>query len=191
MSTASPFAEKLLTAEEYLALPDDGRVTELIQGRIVEMNQPESLHGFYCSNISGLLRDFVRPRHLGRVVSNDSGVVTRRAPDSVRGGDVLFYSYARVARGTALRGYWPAPDLIFEVKSITDRWVEVISKAQEYLEANVRVVVVVDPHEQRAHVYSPDLAPFVIEVPNQLDLGTLLPDVLPECKLTIREFFED
>jgi Uma2 family endonuclease len=191
MSTAAPFAEKLLTAEEYLALPDDGRVTELVLGRIVEVNQPESLHGFYCSNISGLLREFVRLGHLGRVVSNDSGVVTRRSPDSVRGGDVLFYSYARVAKGTVLRGYWPAPDLIFEVKSTSDRWVEVISKAQEYLEANVRVVVVVDPQEKRAHVYTPDMAPFVVEQPSQLDLGALLPDVLPECKLAICEFFED
>jgi Uma2 family endonuclease len=191
MSTVSPITERLLTAEEYLALPDDGRCTELIQGRIVEMNQPGSLHGFYCLNIGGALRDFVRANKLGRVVSNDSGVVTQRGPDSVRGGDVLFYSYARVAKGTSLKGYWPAPDLVFEVKSASDRWVEIITKVQEYLEANVRIVVVVDPAERRAHVYAPDIAPNIIEESGSLDLGDLLPDVLPACSLKIREFFEE
>lgn len=191
MSTAMPIAERLISAEEYLALPDDGRKTELILGRIVEVNQPESHHGFYCSNIAGALRNFVRENKLGRVVCNDSGVVTKRGPDSVRGGDVLFYSYARVAAGPAIRGYWPAPDLIFEVRSPSDRWVDIIAKVQEYLEANVRVVVVVDPNERRVHVYSPDSAPQIIDDRRNLELGVLLPDVLPGCILSIREFFEE
>jgi hypothetical protein len=37
------------------------------------------------------------------VLSNDTGVVTERGPDTVRGADISFYSYARVPKG-------PLPD---------------------------------------------------------------------------------
>ncbi|WP_425617304.1 Uma2 family endonuclease [Anatilimnocola sp. NA78] len=191
MSTASSFTEKLFTAEEYCALPNDDRATELILGKIVEMNQSESRHGFYCVNIASALRAAIKGQNLGRVVSNDSGVVTKRNPDSVRGGDVLFYSYKRVAPGPLPRGYWPSPELVFEVRSPSDRWVPIIAKIQEYLEANVTVVVVVDPEEQRVHVYAHDNAPQIVEAQDNLDLGQLLPDVLPGCKLSVREFFEE
>ena len=30
---------------------------------------------------------------LGHVLSNDSGVITERDPDTVRGADISFYSY--------------------------------------------------------------------------------------------------
>jgi Uma2 family endonuclease len=191
MSTVSPFAEKLLTAEEYCELPHDGRATELILGKIVEMNQPESRHGFFCVNIAAALRAAIKGQNCGRVVSNDSGVVTKRNPDSVRGGDVLFYSYSRVAQNTLPRGYWPSPELIFEVRSPSDRWVPIIAKVQEYLEADVRVVVVVDPEERRTHVYTHDQAPQIVEANGELDLGRILPDVLPGCVLHVREFFEE
>jgi Uma2 family endonuclease len=191
MSSATPIANKLLTAEEYLALPNDGRRTELLLGKMVEVNQPESLHGFYCSNISELLRDFVRSRKLGRVVSNDAGVITHRGPDTVRGGSVLFYSYSRVPQGTGPRGYWPAPELVFEVRSSSDRWVNVIEKVQEYLEANVQVVVVVDPEESRVHVYTADAGPVIVELGQYLELEKFLPELLPGCRFLIDDFFAE
>jgi Uma2 family endonuclease len=46
---------KLLTAEEYGRLENDGRLTELVRGRIVEMNLPFTSHGFFLSRINALL----------------------------------------------------------------------------------------------------------------------------------------
>ena len=40
---------------------------------------------------------------LGRVVTNDSGIVTQRDPDTVRGADVAYYSYARLPKGGSTR----------------------------------------------------------------------------------------
>ena len=42
---------------------------------------------------------------LGHVLSNDSGVITERGPDTVRGADVCFYSYERVPKGPLPPGY--------------------------------------------------------------------------------------
>lgn len=92
-------APALLTAEQYMMLPDDGRYTELVRGRIVERPQTKPYHGFYCTTVGSILREYVLARDLGRVTSNDSGVKTDQDPDTVRGADMAYYSYAKVSEG--------------------------------------------------------------------------------------------
>ena len=93
MSTAT--IPLLLTAEEYARLDVD-HPTELVRGVVQHMPPPRSRHGQVCSNIIWLLRSFCEPRQLGHILSNDAGVITEREPDTVRGGDVIFYDYRRV-----------------------------------------------------------------------------------------------
>ncbi len=78
---SSPAAEHLLTAEEYLQLPDRGVPTELIRGRVVETNVLAPRHGEICVNVITLINPHIRAKQLGRLVSNDSGVVTEHDPD--------------------------------------------------------------------------------------------------------------
>src|SRR6266516_3050406 len=100
MSSANPtLAEPLCTAEEYARLPDRGVPTELVRGRVVTTNVPPPRHGQVCSKIDRLVGNHADEHGLGHVVVNDSAVVTERGPDTVRGADVAFYSYARVPRG--------------------------------------------------------------------------------------------
>ena len=73
---AAAIAEKLLTAEEYFLLPDDGTHKELVRGRIVRMNMPKPRHGQICARIVYLLERFQEDHPLGHVLSNDTGVVT-------------------------------------------------------------------------------------------------------------------
>lgn len=89
-----PQPEPLLTIEEFARLPDPGYPVELVRGRIVRMNPPRPYHGWICSNVAGILREHVRAHDLGYVLSNDSGVITHRNPDTLRGADVAFYSYS-------------------------------------------------------------------------------------------------
>src|ERR671927_217932 len=96
MATA---VEPLLTAEQYARLPDTGVPTELVRGKVVEMNVPTPRHGQICSKVDRLVGNFADEHRLGHVVVNDSGVVTERDPDTVRGADAAFYSYARVPPG--------------------------------------------------------------------------------------------
>jgi Uma2 family endonuclease len=48
-------AEKLLTAEEYGRLSDNGRRTKLVRGWIVELNIPYQRHGQILVNIARLI----------------------------------------------------------------------------------------------------------------------------------------
>src|SRR5437868_13854304 len=98
-------AEALLTADEFAHLQGVGPLAELVRGRVETVNMPTPRHGEVCCNVAFLLRGFVKSGGLGRVVTNDSGVVTERNPDTVRGADVAYYSYARVPVGPLPAGY--------------------------------------------------------------------------------------
>jgi Uma2 family endonuclease len=151
------------------------------------MNMPAPRHGEICAQVVYIVRRYLEQNDLGRVVSNDSGVVTKRAPDSVRGADVAFYSYARVPRGPLPEGYLEvAPELAFEVKSPGDAWADIRAKVDEYLQAGVLVVCVLDPQTQTAHVHVAGQAPRVFAADEDL----VLPKALGDFRVPVRGFFE-
>ena len=96
MSTA---AAKLMTAEEFYDfchLPENrDRLFELDQGEIVEMSRPGELHGVACSNVNFVLASFARQRRKGYVCCNDTGVIWGRAPDTVKGPDIIYFDENR------------------------------------------------------------------------------------------------
>lgn len=178
---------KLLAAEEYGRLPDDGRLTELVRGKIVEMNRPFTSHGYYMLHIGSLLTQFVEQHKLGRVVGGDAGVITQHNPDTVRGPDLAFYSYGRIPSGPLPDEYWPAsPELVFEIRSPSDKWKDVLQKVAEYLNADVLTVVVIDPVPQRVHLYSANRETVIL---NAADLLTI-PEVLPGFEVPVQRLFE-
>ncbi|MGC8642968.1 MAG: Uma2 family endonuclease [Isosphaeraceae bacterium] len=152
--------EALLTAEEFGRRPDPGYPEELVQGRIVSMPPPTPLHGKVRGQAYYLLRRHTDDHDLGHVMSNDSGVITERDPDTVRGADVSFYSYNRLPKGAIPEGYLTfPPDLVVEVRSTDDRWREILDKVTEYLEVGVTAGIVLDPGPRTAHFFRADQPP--------------------------------
>src|SRR5262245_60598303 len=147
-------AETLLTAEQYALLPDNGVPTELIRGRVVRMNMPAPRHGYYCNKVGRILGNFAEEHDLGRVMNNDSGIITDRGPDTVRGAAVCYYSYLRVPKGPLPQGYLPVvPELIFEIRSPGDRIGRIYTKIGEYLEAGVSVVCLLDTEAESLTIF--------------------------------------
>ena len=177
---------KPLTAEEFARRPDPGHPEELVRGEIVAMPQPGARHGEVCGEAAFLLTTYVRQHDLGRVLTNDSGVITERNPDTVRGADVAFYSYARLPKGPAPMGYPAvAPDLVVEVRSPSERWSDLHEKIGEYLKAGVRAVVVLDPEERTAHVFTDAAAPYSLSPEEELTL----PEILGDFRVPVGRFF--
>ena len=151
------------------------------------MNMPYPRHGQICSKIDRIVGAHTDAHELGHLVTNDSGVVTRRGPDTVRGADVAFYSYARVPPGPFPQGYLPVvPEAVFEVRSPGDRWADAIVKVGEYLSAGVSVVCVFDQEPQTIHVYSADRPVYILTADQELTL----PEVLGDFRCLVRRFFE-
>jgi Uma2 family endonuclease len=178
---------ELMTAEEFGKRPDPGYPEELVQGRVVSMPPPDRKHGYVCGQAYFSLRLFVGEHDLDRVMSNDLGVITERDPDTVRGADVVYYSYARLPRGPLSTGYGPeVPELVVEVRSEGDRWLEIHEKVTEYLGAGVLIVVVLDPKTQTAHVFGADDPPRTLGSNDEL----VLPGVLEGFSVRVGWFFE-
>ena len=148
---------QLLTTDEYLLLNHGSRPTELIRGVVVDMNLPGFRHGKTCVRIVNFLTDLNRQFRLGHVVSNDTGIITEHDPDTVRGADVAFYSFAIIPPHEEPAGYpGVVPELVYEVLSPSDRSGDVHSKVGEYLNVGVQIVVVVDPERREVQVYRQD-----------------------------------
>ena len=185
MATAT--ATPLLTAEEYANLPDPGVPQELVRGTIVTMPVPGRRHGYVCMRVGRILGDFVESRDLGRLFSNNTGVITGRSPDTVRGADVAYYSFARLPKGPVPDGVGPEiPELVVEVRSPSDRWREVQAKVSEYLKAGVLAVVVLDPDSETGHVFTSDDPPRTLAASDDL----VLPGVLEGFRVPVGRFFE-
>ena len=112
---------------------------------------------------------------------------TERGPDTVRGADVAYYSFARLPRGPIPKGYLEiVPELIFEVRSPSDRWPRILAKASEYLEAGVTVVCILDQMSERVIVCRADEPPQTLQGDDELHL----PDILGDFRVPVRRFFE-
>lgn len=180
---ASLVEEKLLTAEEYWATCELEN-TELIDGKVVELMPPGFDRGEIALIIGAALRAFVKKNKLGRV-SVEGGFTLRRSPDTVRGPDVGYASYERLAEQSTHAFIEGAPTLAVEVVSPGDLWSEVEEKVQLYLETGTQVVWIVDPQTQTVTARTPDES----RVYHQT--STLLGEpVLPGFKLSLKDIFD-
>lgn len=179
-----PVAPPRLSVAEFLARHNGGIPYELVRGVLKELPMPGTRHGVICAKITILIGSHVEANDMGRVASNDSFVQTE--PDTVRGADVLFYSWERLPKGQPVPDgvHDVPPDLAVEVKSPTNTWIEIFTKVVEYLKAGVRVVVVVDPDKSTVSVYRGD-GQDVLRVGETLEL----PDVLPGFAVAVERIF--
>jgi Uma2 family endonuclease len=143
---------QITTAAELLAAGDIGRC-ELIGGELVMMAPAGFNHGWIGINIATELRNFVKPRRLGRVLNSDTGFFIRRNPDTVRAPDVSFVRADRVPPG-GIREFFPgAPDLAVEVLSPDDRPGEVQDKVCDWLDSGCTAVWVVNPKTRTVSIH--------------------------------------
>ena len=120
----------LLTAEQFSSLPSLLGPLELVHGEVVKMNVPGARHGKVCGFIAVEVGIYLRSHDIGHLMTNDSGILTDRDPDSVRGADVSFYSYLRLPQGAVPTGYPDVvPDVVWEVLSPSDSTAETITAA--------------------------------------------------------------
>src|SRR5215207_3862350 len=117
--------EHLTTVEEFEAFisqsENSDRIFELIDGEIVE-KMPTEEHSITVGNTYTFLREFVKPRNLGRVAFE----VRRQMPDdqhNARLPDVEFTSTERLLPVVRKGAVPQMPDLAVEVKSPNDSFV--------------------------------------------------------------------
>jgi len=178
MSTAAPPA--LMTAEEFLALPENDTERMLIRGRLWEkpMTRRNRWHSRTEASIAYLLRAWLetQPEPHGGIYSGEAGCRLRSDPSSIVGIDVCYISAELAAQDPDdTRLIDGSPVLAVEILSPSDKQDEITAKVDEYLSSGVQLIWVVDPHFKTVVVHRPDGPPEMFAGEDEMSADPHLP----------------
>lgn len=175
-----------MTADELLAMPDDGYRYELVKGELIQVSPTGDEHGQVTMELATPLHLLVKKHNLGRVYAAETGFKLESDPDTVRAPDIAFVRRERVDATGTLKGFRPgAPDLVVEVLSPSDRIGKVAAKVKQWLETGARMVWVVSPKLHTVTVYRSLIDIVTLTEKDNLDGG----DVVPGFQIKVAEIF--
>lgn len=175
-----------MTADELLAMPDDGHRYELVKGELIQMAPTGYEHGVRTAELTTALHSFIKAHKLGVVCAAETGFLVSQDPDTVRAPDIAFIARERVENAGAVKSFWIGPpDLAVEVISPGDTVRHVEEKVAEWLEAGARIVWVVSPKLHTVTVYRSLIDIVTLTEKDNLDGG----DVVPGFQIKVAEIF--
>lgn len=185
-SNAAP-PRRLFTVADLAKMPtelDGGPVKyELNDGVLVVMPPPGYNHARHQAKIViqlGAAEDL----GLGEVCG-DVSIVLRHNPDRVVGPDAAFILAASLPVRRSPEGYLETiPELVVEVRSKNDTNPELVAKAEEYFQAGVRVLWIVDPIARTVAAHRPDTS---VQLFREADV--LSCDLLPGFGVPVARLF--
>jgi Uma2 family endonuclease len=186
----APPGERLLTIADVAVFPSDlptGDVKyELDDGRLVIMAPPGDMHASGQARIvTELVIQAERAGH--GIARGDVGVILRRNPDRLVGPDAVFIANRSLPLRLSPEGYLETiPDLVVEVRSKNDTQPRIDRKVNEYLNAGVIAVWVLDPDARTVTIYRQG------EQAQRLSAGDILtaPDVIPGFQVAVAALFD-
>ena len=161
---------EILSADDWLALPDAHRHHELVAGHLTLMPSPDLSYDLIASDLARAIRRVVSSTEEGAMVISRTGFVVS-APDeeqTVLVPALAFISAERLARepliasspvgmhASALSRI--APDLVVEVASPSQRESDLAERVLLWRAAGVRLVWVVWPTRRQVAVWMLDIA---------------------------------
>jgi len=169
-----------MTAEAFFVWanrPENAdRFFELEDGEVIEVPPPGEAHGLVCWFVISVLTDYVRLRGSGHLLTNDSGLIVRRKPDTVRGPDIMLFLENRSLE-EATRGHTErVPPLVVEVFSPTDRVGHLNRRIEQYHRRGIPLVWIVYPTERTIDICRPKQPPKTLDETDELTGNGVLPD---------------
>jgi Uma2 family endonuclease len=173
-----------MTADELLAMPNDGIRRELVAGELREMTPVGRPHARTFQRINRSLDAHVLKHGLGEVYG-EYGYVLESDPVTVRAPDLSFVRTDRLRESSDEGFFTGVPDLVIEIVSPNDRLSELRAKVSEYLDAGTQMVVVANPQNRDVLVFRQGRTPLELTLDDVLQ-GE---DVVPGWKLAVRDIF--
>lgn len=189
-----------MSAEQFLALPDDGIHRELVRGRVREDRElweggkkgsdvtvRNRFHSRIVIRVGQLLGNWMdlQPEPGGEVVGGEAGFLLAGTRESLVGIDVAVVPAELVAATDSEQKLFHGPPLLAaEVLSPNDTHEEIADMVSSYLAAGI-VVWVIDPDLRTVTVYRPTGEVKTLSVRQELD-GE---DYLPGFKESVARLF--
>lgn len=171
-------ARKLLTADDLLAMPDDGNRHELVRGELITMPPPGFMHSLVTGNFGFRITIFVHQNDLPYIGGPEASAFIEQNPDTVRAADYAIYSRQDLTAPPPDRGYVPGlvPILAVEVISPGYRSAAAIAeRVRMWREAGVRLVVVAHIATREIVTHGSDGAEHTFTTGDTLTLEPILP----------------
>ncbi len=177
---------KVWTEAELMALPDDGRKYELVEGEIVASNAGIE-HEFIGARLIIVLGGFVHGKKLGVVCGSSAGYWIKSG--NLRSPDVSFIAKERLQglKYAPKKFFHGAPDLVVEILSPSDSVEGLHEKIVEYFESGARLIWVLNPQEQTILVYHTPQPDLLLRTGDSISGG----DVIPGFSLLLSELFAE
>jgi Uma2 family endonuclease len=171
---------KILTYDEWLALPEVEGVEEVVNGEIRETPPNKIVHAYTVENLADLLKAKLDRRTV-LVLVTTFGLVIRREPLTTRVPDIAVFIRKNVVEQD---GYiHSAPELVVEVLSPANTRSERAEKLQDYESLGVPEVWVVSPEAQMVEILL--LQNGRLATTSLLRDGELKPNRFPEASVDL------
>ncbi len=152
--------EKYYTVEDFYNMPDDIRA-ELIDGQIVYMASPSTIHQDISGELYYVIKNYIKSKgDKCRVYAAPFGVQLNDKKDTVLEPDI---SVICDTDKLTSRGCVGAPDWIIEIASPSNPSHDYITKLNLYHEAHVREYWIVDDQSSQVLVYNMASGQFVMK----------------------------
>ncbi len=166
-----------MSVAEFMDLPDDGNLHELVRGELRVMPPPKGVHGLIEAAIEEAIVRYLydkatslgwdpraglaaRDRLVGFVAGGEFGIqfTLPDDPNQIRGIDAAYVPADQLADVSWDRKeYFPSvPWLVIEVVSSTDRAGKVMEKVRDCLDGGARSVWCFYPEQRAVFVYHAD-----------------------------------
>ena len=176
----------LLTAQQFLQVPPgEGDITsELIEGEVVPKVSPKFFHAKLTRAFLLLMGSWSVGK--GEMCPEWAVVLQRQGKDWVPVPDLLYVSYDRLPPNWGEDEACPVPpELVVEIISRGQTFGQLAIKAQDYLNAGVLRVWVVDSQAKTITVFYPQAPPRTYQI------GSIIQDeLLANFKLSLEELFQ-
>ncbi len=172
------------TYADYIAIDDDKRY-EVLEGDIMMVPAPSTLHQRLSWEIGFVIGRFVKENNLGYIFDAPTDVVF--AEDVVTQPDILFIGKERasIIEKNAIMG---APDLVVEILSPSSTFNDVVKKRGLYQRYGVKEYWVVFPEEKAIEVATLEDGVYR-DFSSAKDEGSVKSKVLKGLKVELKDVF--
>jgi Uma2 family endonuclease len=171
--------------KELMEISGRGRY-ELVKGVLHEMSPSGKRHGLITSKLHYLLASYVYSKKLGQLTAAETGFKISTNPDTVKAPDIAFISNEKLKEDDNLDGYsMVMPELVVEVNSPYDVYNEIIDKVNDWLQAGVKEVWVVEPKSKTVVIHNINKVR-ILKSYEELTSEA----ILPEFKCKVWEIFD-
>jgi Uma2 family endonuclease len=185
----APQTATRMTYEEFMALPDDGKHYELIEGELVLNPAPNMRHQSIQWRIASALSRYLEAHPIGRgfnaptdVVLNDDVILE---PDLL----VILNEHTSILGVNNVQG---APDIALEILSPGTRRKDEIVKKRLYEHHGVNEYWVVDPDAELVKIYRREGTAFAHPIVIDTEAGgAITSPLLPGFSLDVRDVFAE